>query len=479
MKVRKTLNKRDTIVDHLSQVADMRIAVFAVIEKKNTLAQAQLRLTTASNPALFIEAPAGSYPAEGLINVHYAFDGEAHIFNCPIAASAQNHNQHSRIPLQLPGKIVCYDRRKYLRIEPEAGHPIGVRMRTAGHKPLKLELTDISGGGLSIIVPNDLPHFAVGAKFNGELISPDFNRLKIRLAVRSTYKFLNVMRVGFQFAELAEGDRNKIMEYTVRRELDLRRHQASAAEHALARVLLVEAPDNYKTYNYLTNKYEIDKADSVKAIERMLRKEPETVLVNLDLPDAGQILKVLRSDAYMQYRPLVLFSSQDRCLLNTATEMVCLKSPVTPKILVNTLDNLIKKNRLAQKAIHTRWQMFSGFGQRVLLLDVNDNIDPAAETVLKNCDFRVMQMNGTAPTIANLVTKNPTVIVIDDQTGDVAPIALCRLMQMNKRLKAIPKILSFNNKKQALKARSEGLVDALLKKPFTPDMLLERIHTVL
>lgn len=127
----------------------------------------------------------------------------------------------------VPQKLLRLQRREYFRLEVPVASPLHCQIPIAGegesHTTLDVALFDISGGGLSLIVPGDAAHFFnPGALYrNCRLLIPEEGVVVASLCVRSCFHIKRRdghehLRAGCEFINLPGAQLNAIQRYITR-----------------------------------------------------------------------------------------------------------------------------------------------------------------------------------------------------------------------------------------------------------------------
>lgn len=127
----------------------------------------------------------------------------------------------------VPDKVLRLQRREYFRLETPLANPVrcqvSVSRENGSAHTLDLILLDISGGGLSLMVPTDAANgFKTGTLLKDcRLQIPDENVILTSLCVRSAFSILSksgqeYLRVGCEYVNLPGARLNIIQRYITR-----------------------------------------------------------------------------------------------------------------------------------------------------------------------------------------------------------------------------------------------------------------------
>lgn len=129
------------------------------------------------------------------------------------ALKMRSHQGHDALCAPIPDSILRLQRREFFRLEPPLASPIhcqlAVRPSTGGSKTFDLALSDISGGGVSLIgEPNMAEHFSRDTMFpDCRLEIPGEGVILVNLRVRKSVEISarnghHCLRIGCEFVNL-------------------------------------------------------------------------------------------------------------------------------------------------------------------------------------------------------------------------------------------------------------------------------------
>lgn len=135
----------------------------------------------------------------------------------------QENGRHIAFRASLPEEMVHLQRREMYRLETPITDSPQLVLPAADGRPerLAMRVVDISGGGLAVTVPAELPVFGMQKRYEAELSLPDGPDLQIGLIacnerVQKLPSGVEITRVGLRFDRLPRGGDSAIQRYIFR-----------------------------------------------------------------------------------------------------------------------------------------------------------------------------------------------------------------------------------------------------------------------
>ncbi len=133
----------------------------------------------------------------------------------------------------IPTELLRLQRREFYRLRTPISSPLTCTItlpspggEKQGGASLEARVTDISGGGIAIIIPENDSHFSAGAEFNDcRLALPELGPISIRLKIRNIFRQtgqngVETLRAGCEFLDLPRNADNAIQRYIFKIERD-------------------------------------------------------------------------------------------------------------------------------------------------------------------------------------------------------------------------------------------------------------------
>lgn len=151
------------------------------------------------------------------------------------------YNEKNVLSAPIPERLLRLQRREYFRLEPPHTHPVvctlSATMTSGTTQTLELSLSNISGGGVSLVAPTDLADlFPRDALFKDcRLEIPDEGVILVNLRVRKTIEILpqsghRSLRVGCEYIGLPASRLAMIERYIARIERERKARDSGLAD---------------------------------------------------------------------------------------------------------------------------------------------------------------------------------------------------------------------------------------------------------
>jgi hypothetical protein len=179
-------------------------------------------------------------------------DGFEHHFISRIVDIKPLSKVGSLLKIRPPAAIRAVNRRNFVRIIPSYREPVQVTLFLSDDSPVSRSVTDISMGGLALIVPTNDQIITDPLEIKGELHLPGQNILSIMVKVRNMIQSKDSYRIGMEFNPMSKDILNKPMDYIVGNAVKNRDIQSSSPDKQGPLLCLMH--DNQRdndTLNYL------------------------------------------------------------------------------------------------------------------------------------------------------------------------------------------------------------------------------------
>lgn len=476
MKIDAKITRPEEIQRHLQEVSDFQISIKLFTETGQFLKTGIFFCEFDQDVGLhFIPIPPrwSEFP---LLTCQYHYNEKICVFKSRSLEIGRGH-----LCMGMPESIMVFERRKFFRVTPAKDQPVSVTLGIPDRADLRTHASDISGGGFSVLLPQRMAFFQVDMRLSACVELPDGKEIQAQAVVRGKHNFMNIMRVGFEFLWLPEDERDKIMSYSVHRQLAMREATAQAGDkgwHA-PRVCIVDSDAPKTVYSYLREKFVIETVDHLNAISH-LRKRPYDLIV-LNGKDAGArlVLQTASRDHVLKEVPLIVLGQANGHVKNRAGGLMSIKTPYKKKHLLKSMVDFIGKARLSNQIEGAYWQYFTGGGKKIMVVDPQNNLGAFPYKILEELGFQLFRVEGAMGIIAQIEKVLPDLLLLDSETGSMDPTTLCRLMNMNKVVKKIPKIrlLAGGDIPQSSLFDNTGL--HFLNKPLDIEQLLQGVNKAL
>ena len=122
------------------------------------------------------------------------------------------------LEIEFPDKITKEESRQYLRVRPSEAYPIEIRFALPDSDIMKVEAMDISGGGVSFIMSNNMHHFTVGDSLYLDINLPMYGNIYALADIKNVTHLQDMTRIGVGFANVSEDAFRIVTQYVTAQE---------------------------------------------------------------------------------------------------------------------------------------------------------------------------------------------------------------------------------------------------------------------
>lgn len=294
--------------------------------------------------------------------------------------------------------------------------------------------------------------------------------------IRDRSEVLDMVRFGVSFKEVSEGGGSKLAEHENFEEHQTAQGTDEGKSREKAAIFIVDEPQSRDRYNFLDQSFRVIHSDSFGVIGRLLATSPDAILFNSGFPDTKMVLQILANHPAVKGTPIIEIQKKKRKTIENLFSSV--PFPMDETVVLDTLCQAVRAHTISRML---REGEFSGpFKTGISILLVDDSSAQEAHPVeaLRDLNCDVKRITDLKLLYDSFVWSSPDVIAIDESTKEIDAVTVCRLLNMNRELKDVPKVLLSKKKGQRDSNRS-SLFSSVLTKPFTARQFLSRIHYLL
>lgn len=336
--------------------------------------------------------------------------------------------------------------------------------------------SNISRAGLYFYVIDSPVLLVAGDSLTFAFDTPLLKGISAIGTIRDRSEVLDMLRFGVTFKEVSEGGEPKLAEHENLEEHRTVQGTNEGKSRERPVVFIVDEPQSRDRYSFLDQSFNVVHSDSFDLIGRLLATSPDLILFNSSFPDTGMVLQILTNHPVLKGTPIIEIQKKKR--KNTENLFSSLPFPMDETFVFDTLCQAIRARTISKML---REGEFSGpFKTGISILLVDDSSAPEAHPVeaLRDLNCDVKRITDLKLLYDSFVWSTPDVIAIDQNTKEIDAVTVCRLLNMNRELKDVPKVLLSKKKGQRDSSRS-GLFSSVLRKPFTAKQFLSQIHYLL
>jgi hypothetical protein len=322
-----------------------------------------------------------------------------------------------------------------------------VQFALADKRVVNIETVDISRGGIAFVVPHDISRFQIGDTLFLNITLHGLGEINSAAVIRYISHLLNMIIIGMEFLEMPEATEKVVMRYIMLREPEIRDESHKIKSSDKPGICFVEESERPWEYEFLTQNFNVVNIDYFNAFSRLITHPPDLIILN-DTPYKSQtLLGVIKRHKVLKHIPLILLSKNENRKDDTQENPLILRLPVSEKLLAKTSEDLIEKYRLSKYIQKKRLTVISGKGKKVPIINRNFHVTNKSIEGLTNCGFEVSIYRFEQDFLTKIEKVHPSIIIIDEETEKTDPVSLCRLININKTIRAIPKVILISEAK--------------------------------
>ena len=458
----------------IQEVFELRLPVKAILDNGIELEGCRLFCEAQNTREILIQTERRGCPEKGKIGLSWTHLSA--LYSCTVALIAREEiDLKTRLRVLFPDKIIKEERRKYFRVKPSESKPVLVRFALADKRVVNIEAADICGGGIALVVPRDLSRFKAGDALFLNIALPALGEINSAAAIKDVSYLLNMARIGMEFAHMPEETQRIVMRYVMAREPEMREEARRIRPSDKPTVCCVEEKGALWRCEFLAEKFDVARINFFNAFSRLAAGPPDLIIMN-DVPEkARTLMGIIRQHKALKGVPVILLSGKEQEENADQENLFILHVPVSEKLLMKTSGDLIEKYRLSRYIEKRRLTVISGQGKKILIIDRSSSVTAKSIESLTNCGFEVGVDRSEENILDKIEKKCPDIILLDEETDKIDPVSLCRLININKTIRAIPKVILTSDARNFEKFYSQGYFAGFLAKPINTEQLMSKM----
>ncbi|OPY02535.1 MAG: Flagellar brake protein YcgR [Syntrophorhabdus sp. PtaB.Bin047] len=214
------LREKHQVDQYIREITEQSMPVRVVIDDTIVLDDCRLVFRGGARKALLIEASLapGEYPETGRATVTCAGDMSLYTFGTKVLSIELAEHRRMHLTIQYPDRITKRERRRHVRVRPSATLPVSAWIAMGNGDAVHVEPVDISTGGLSFMMTEEVARFKSGDAVELTVTVPSFGEVRARATVRSVVHLMDLTRIGVEFSTLPDDALRGITEYVSERE---------------------------------------------------------------------------------------------------------------------------------------------------------------------------------------------------------------------------------------------------------------------
>ena len=477
-------NKQKNIIDaaeiksHLTELYHLQVSVSFCIDEKVELPGGFLIYDEDMNDGLMVKTRTVLIHGTPDVELIYSHMGRICRFSSRIVAQVESTSRYSFYRIEMPEFIATLERRTYLRVNPSEEEHVYVEFPIVEIGEVLFPVLDISGGGLAFLVPEDFSMIEKDAAFSLKLTLQGEPPIKFDALVMDIAPFLQLQRVGIEFVNMAESDRAMIFRYVFQKQREAKQVSDPAAKITEERltIVLVSKADTLK-YQFLKERNSLKVLNELKDPEDIIKLAPDIVILDLANSNANSFINTVQNAHSTAGFPVLVVGSDPKGLVPTSEFIAYSPPPFKREFVVRAMKQLMRRHHLfcrcnEMKLAHPG----KNNGITVLVIDSCRHLDDTNTRALRENGYKVVALEGEDDLLSRAIGAAPDIIVMDERFEKTDLFSLCKIMSINKKLNAIPKLLATEDMEAVADLYEGDIVTDLLIYPFIADELLAKIE---
>jgi DNA-binding response OmpR family regulator/c-di-GMP-binding flagellar brake protein YcgR len=474
--------EKRTVEYYIREISELMVPVTATINDTIELPNCLLFYETGNSRELLVQTKPDKYPKTGEICITCACSKALYIFKSKIIGIKKIDSKYAYLRIKLPQTIAIEERRRFVRVRPSEREPVNVEFLLADKRRVTVEAMDISGGGISCVLPNNLAKFKTGNSFHAAITLPIFGEIQAWVTILSMIRLFNMVRIGMVYSIMSEPSHSLLMSYVTTRVQDIKhesRNLSLVLSFGKAEIYLVEKKQHHNKYGFLENILNVVKTDFSGAESALTAHPPELIILSDSTPYALKTLEHIRRRLALKDIPLIVLTEKEKDSSDILKNVVTINTAYHERFLIQTSENLMDEHRLYQNINVRPLKAFTGQGNRVLIIDHFHHFSKNNIKALTDYGFEVSVNRNEENIMTKARQMHPDIILVDEEMENTNPVSMCRSINMNKSINTIPKIIVTSSRKPFNKFYSQGFFAGFITKPVNPEQLLSKVFEVI
>ncbi|MBA4419065.1 MAG: hypothetical protein C0392_14345 [Syntrophus sp. (in: bacteria)] len=460
--------------NHFQEISDLKIPVQAVYNNTVELSDCRILYNNRTEKEFVLTTGNSDLAEGGKVSLRYGVGAKAYTFETYIKRVEACNQLSTFLHLSFPDNIKELERRRHFRVKPSQEKPITIKLHLPNNESIYIEALDISSSGISFGIPKEIGFFKTGTKCLIDVAIPRIGDLPLTGMVINTRHIFDVTCLGVEFQDITENERRMLTQYISIRELEARKENLVSRKHKETKISIVSDVENKEKYAFLYHRYVVRQIKPLGAIVELDDYVPTIMLLDCDISTTQILLHAIRKHAVLKSIPVILCGDAIKTIRNKGDFVTDMAEPINEKSFVKMVEKLVFMS-MSAKAIKRRWDQFSGIGRKILIVDIFCNLGSRYIEYFSALNFAVIVVENEGAIMEKIQEHIPDYVLLDDESEKISIIDVCRLMNMNRTIKKIPKIFMTKDKESAKQYSREGLISGYVVKPFTPRQVFNEI----
>jgi DNA-binding response OmpR family regulator/c-di-GMP-binding flagellar brake protein YcgR len=475
--------EKRTVEYYIREISELMVPVTATINDTIELSNCLLFYKTGNSRELLVQTKPDKYPKTGEICITCAYSKALYLFKSKIIGIKKINSKYVYLRIKFPETIAIEERRRFIRVRPSEREPVYIQFLLADKERVTVEVMDISGGGISCVLPNNMAKFKKGNSFHAAITLPIFGEIQAWVTVLSMIRLFNMVRISMVYSIMSEPSHSLVMSYVTTREQDIRRESRNESPvqsfFGKAEICLVEKKQHHNKYGFLENVFNVVKTDFSEAVSALTARPPELIILSDSTPYALKTLESIRKRRALKDIPFIVLTEKEKGSNDILKNVVTINTACHERFLVQTAENLVEQYMLYKSITVKPLRTDTGKGNRILIIDHFHHFNKNSIKALTDHGFKVSVNRNEENILTKTSQMHPDIILVDEEMEITNPVSMCRFMNMNKSINTIPKIIATSSRRTFNKFYSQGFFAGFIIKPVKPEQLLSKVFEVI
>lgn len=212
---------------YLKEIIKLAVPVRITVNGKIQIDDCKLLFRPKSED-LLIRIKGGKHPKSGTLSIACVHQNKVYVFNSRIVGTQKVNSRFAYLRINRPGEIARQERRKFSRATPRNSKPVRLKFVLEDNTAIAVDATDISGGGLSCVLPGNLVTFKPRDSFPMTMVFPTLGKVQTWVIVTSITTVLEMKKVAFSYSLMNEYAHSVITSYVATRQQENDRGESSS-----------------------------------------------------------------------------------------------------------------------------------------------------------------------------------------------------------------------------------------------------------
>ncbi len=210
---------------YLKEIIKLAIPVRMTVNQKTQIDGCKLLFRPKSKD-LLIRIKGEKHPKSGTLSIVCVHQNKVYVFNSRIIGTEKKNSRFAYLRIGRPGEIAKQERRKFSRAKPLTNKPVRLKFILEDNTAVAVDATDISGGGLSCVLPGNLVTFKPNDSFPMTIVFPVFGRVQTWVIVTCITPASEMKKVSFSYSLMNEYAHSIITSYVTTRQQESYRKES-------------------------------------------------------------------------------------------------------------------------------------------------------------------------------------------------------------------------------------------------------------